>query len=71
MRRAGTATNSSPSAYGEVTVRSSGLTRMTSEPRPARTGRKGIRLAAACRPHMNMASSSSVRAKARLSRAAR
>ncbi len=71
IRRAGIATNSSPSSYGEVTVRSVGLTRMTSEPSPARTGRNGSRLAAACSPHMNIASSISVSANAPRCRAAR
>ena len=40
---AGIATSSSPSAYGERTVRSSGLMRSTSEPSPARVGRNGSR----------------------------
>ncbi|CAO0835166.1 hypothetical protein SMICM17S_06481 [Streptomyces microflavus] len=71
IRRAGIATNSSPSSYGEVTVRSWGLTRITSEPSPARTGRNGSRLAAACSPHMNIASSISVSANAPRCRAAR
>ena len=59
-RSAGMATSSSPSAYGERTVRSSGLTRITSEPSPARIGRNGSRCAAASRPHCSMPSSSSV-----------
>lgn len=59
------------SSYGEVTVRRPGLTRMTSEPIPARTGMKGSRFAAACSPHMNIASSTSVNSKAPLCRAAR
>ena len=58
------ATSSSPmpngSAYGERTVRSSGLTSSTPEPRPARIGRNGSRCAAASRPQCSMPSSSSV-----------
>jgi hypothetical protein len=44
---AGTATDSSPSAYGDRTVRRSGLTSSMSEPSPARIGRNGSRCAAA------------------------
>ena len=58
------ATSSSPmpngSAYGERTVRSSGLTSSTPEPSPARMGRNGSRCAAASRPQCSMPSSSSV-----------
>ena len=57
---AGIATSSSPSAYGDFTVASVGLRRITSEPRPTRVGRNGTRHAAACRPRRNMPSSSSV-----------
>ena len=48
------------SGYGERIVRSSGLTRITSEPSPARIGRNGSRCAAASRPQCSMPSSSSV-----------
>jgi len=48
--RAGMATSSVSSAYGERTVRSCGLTRSTSEPRPARIGRNGNLFAAARSP---------------------
>ena len=59
-RSAGMATSSSLSAYGERTVRSSGLTSSTPEPSPARIGRNGSRCAAASRPQCSMPSSSSV-----------
>ena len=45
--RAGMASSSSPSSYGERTVRSPGLTVRTSEPSPARVGRNGRRSDAA------------------------
>ncbi|KUJ34304.1 hypothetical protein ADL25_41790 [Streptomyces sp. NRRL F-5122] len=58
-------------AYGEVTVRRLGAALITSEPIPARTGTNGSLFAAACRPHMNIASSTSSSSSAPLSRAAR
>jgi hypothetical protein len=64
------ATNSSP-PYGEATVRSSGLTRRMSEPRPARVGRNGTRHAAAWRPRYSMPSSYSSASTAPLSLARR
>src|SRR3712207_7922477 len=46
----------SPS-YGDATVLSSGLTRCTSDPRPARVGRNGSRAAAADRKSTRLNSS--------------
>jgi hypothetical protein len=57
---AGTASSSSASGYGDVTVRSCGLRRVTSEPSPARVGRNGSRSDAAYSAHCSMPSSYSV-----------
>src|SRR3954470_18494089 len=69
--KAGIATSSSASSYGDVTVRISGCFATTSDPSPTRVGRNGTRHAAACSPSSTIPSSSSSASTAPACRALR